>query len=144
MAWSDFTITVDDVQAHKPDILHLISPERLTNYMTRAQANVEDILLRLIYTKMKKANKVIPDDLPDEPLDLYLAAAYPQIRDKIVFRTIYFVFREENPEFAEVWQKEYDSTDLNEAYIYIDVDESGEIESDEHYNIREEIDRRQR
>jgi len=153
MAWSAFTVTPEQVQLVKSDIFQVVDSVILVRHIATAKTEVESILKGMIYTKFRQASKTIPDDLPTEkvggedvftPLNAILSDGYEQARAKIICRAIYHVYFGEDPDMADQWDARFRDAPLDEAFINIDVDESGDIDDDEHLNIQRSIDSRVR
>lgn len=128
MAFSSFTININDVFKYEPSLT--IDTNTLTDLMTQAQDRVEDDLRQIVYEKFRDAGYDLVNDLPTEPLDIILSGAYPQIRKKIIFYTLMLV-NINDPDAYAVWQTRYNDQPIGDVYFNLDIDQSGSITLEE-------------
>lgn len=145
MAWSDFAVTPEQVQERHPGILNRITADELVGFIVLAKNDVEeDRLLSLVEEKHRDFGKVVPDDLPDEPLDAIQDAAYTQIRKLVIYRTLHLVYLgsdgEEDGDEAAKWDMKYKEQSVDRIQINIDIDDDDDISAAEHYDIQAQLD----
>jgi len=139
---ANFTFELQDVKDRMPNILLLMKSDVLIGFMAQGKQHVENELLKLIYEKFRQAGKLLPDDLPDDRFDVFLADAYPEIREMMVYKTLQYAFAGRDEEKSEMWASLCKETDLNKIVVFIDVNEDDEISSDEFVDFQALIDGR--
>jgi len=144
MAWETFLVSgIQPELIYKYDPALCIDGNVLSDFIDLATEDVKDTLLTMIYTKYREFGKTIPDDLPAEPLDTLLSASFSQITKKIMYRTLMYI-NENDPIQHSAWQSRYSGQTIDQIFINVDIDSSGDIDSSEFIDAQYLLDSRMR